>query len=79
MKEELCNSDKNDVKQSKFSYNGDNLVLREVFYKNCNSGITKFNSKEAIEYFENGLIKRINSEAEYSEGNEKNIYSYLFY
>jgi len=64
----------------KFTYDIiNNLILYEVFNKNCTGDSTFFLSKNRYEYFENGLKSKETFESSYTEGMEVLNYEYQYF
>ena len=77
--DEECTLRREEIFQTKYTYEESNVIMIEVFYKKCSTGEIILNSKQTFEYFENGLIKESIVEGIYNEAPQKNIYSYEFY
>lgn len=77
--DEECTMRRGEISQTKYTYEGSNVILIEEFYKNCSTGEIILDSKQSFEYFENGLIKESIKEGRYNEVPEKKIYIYEYY
>ncbi|MBX7047328.1 MAG: hypothetical protein K1X86_15975 [Ignavibacteria bacterium] len=79
MSEQECNIRTNEVNRTIYTYNRENVILIEQYWKYCQTDKIEFHTKQSFEYFDSGLMKEsIQEDISYSELEIK-IYSYEFY
>ncbi len=74
--EAICKEGDDITMFSRYTYDGENLIMNEEFDKDCKTGELKFSFKKIFEYSEDGLITKTAFTSTYTDGVKTGIYKY---
>lgn len=74
--EAVCKEGDDITMYSRYTYDGENLIVNEEFDKDCKTGELKFSFKKIFEYDANGLLTKTDFTSTYTDGIKTGVYSY---
>lgn len=74
--EAVCKEADDITMYSRYTYDGENLIVNEEFDKDCKTGELKFSFKKIFEYGTDGLLTKTNFTSTYTDGVKTGVYSY---